>query len=84
MDELLPIILQHFQCQKKTPDVWEAWYDVLMASAAHFDRQTAESALLAPSLKHSSPGADVAIMQRLRACRLLAPAAVALRGHDDV
>ena len=84
MDELLPTILQQFQCQKCPEDVWAAWYDVLMASAPHFDRQTAESALLAPALKQSSPGSDVAIEQRLKACRLLGPAVVALRGHDEV
>lgn len=83
MDELLPVILQQFKGQKQAEEVWAAWYDVLMASAPHFDRQTAES-LLTPALKQSAPSSEVGIVQRLRACRLLAPSAVALRGQDDV
>lgn len=84
MEELLPIILQQFKGQKQTEEVWTTWYAVLMVSAPYFDRQTAESALLTPALKQSVPSSEGGIEQRLRACRLLAPAAVALRGSDQV
>jgi hypothetical protein len=84
VNELLPVVLQHFKGQKQTDEVWAAWYDVLMVSAPHFDKQTAEEALLTPALKQSAPSSEAGIVQRLRACRLLAAAAVGLRGNDEV
>jgi hypothetical protein len=84
VEELLPIIAQQFKGPKVPADVWDSWFPVLLQAAPCFDRASAESCLLTPALKSAQTDMDGGLVQRLNACRLLAPAAAAFRSNEAV
>jgi hypothetical protein len=83
-EELVPTIMQQIHNQRSPEAVWEAWLEVLISAAPQLDRETAEGDVLAMALRQSKAGYEGGLQQRLCLCKLLAVAAVALKGHDEV
>lgn len=79
-------MLQHVNAKPRhgNEDVWTAWESTLIAAAPSLEGTAQAGFLSGLAIRESHPETATCLMQRVRACSLLATAATASRQNDEV
>lgn len=83
-DDIVPTLLHHVKLAACPDDIWEAWYGALLAAAPLLDRPTADRAILTYAIVKSTAALEGDVRARVRACKLLAAAVLALSANGEV